>query len=192
MDPRRTRMRRRRCRAASAAALALLATAAAAQAPPEPASYRLDAYRAPVPATVAGGSAIGTAEAEALWHERRAVFVDVLPAPRRPEGLPPDALWKPVPRRDIPGSLWLPEVGRGALSPALEDYFRDGLAAATGGDTSRPVVLYCLADCWMSWNATKRAAGYGYTRLYWYRDGTGGWEAAGLPTEEATPAAGRP
>ncbi len=179
-------------RAVIGAVLALLATAAVAQAPPEPAGYRLDAYRAPVPATVAGGSAVGTTEAEALWRERRAVFVDVLPAPRRPEGLQADALWKPVPRRDIPGSLWLPEVGRGALSPPLERYFRDGLAAATGGDKSRPLVFYCLSDCWLSWNATKRAASYGYTRLYWYRDGTDGWEAAQLPTEEATPAAGRP
>lgn len=179
-------------RAVMAAVLALLATAAVAQAPPEPAGYRLDAYRAPVPATVAGGSAVGTAEAEALWRERRAVFVDVLPSPRRPEGLRADALWKPVPRRDIPGSLWLAEVGRGALSPALDRYFRDGLAAATGGDKSRPVVFYCLSDCWLSWNATKRAASYGYTRLYWYRDGTDGWETAQLPTEEATPAAGRP
>ena len=56
----------------------------------------------------------------------------------------------------------------------------------------RPVVFYCLADCWMSWNATKRAARWGYTQLYWYRDGTDGWEAAALPTEEATPAAGGP
>jgi len=33
---------------------------------------------------------------------------------------------------------------------------------------------------------------YGYTRLYWYRDGTTGWEAAALPTAEAMPEAGRP
>jgi PQQ-dependent catabolism-associated CXXCW motif protein len=158
----------------------------------EPSAYRLEDYRAPTPMTVAGGTAITTAEAMALWREHRAVFVDVLPAPRRPEGLAPDALWKPVPRRDIPGSLWLPEVGRGALSPALDRYFRDGLAAATAGDRSRPLVFYCLAQCWMSWNATKRALSYGYTRLYWYREGTDGWEAARLPVAEATPAAGRP
>jgi PQQ-dependent catabolism-associated CXXCW motif protein len=178
-----------------AAALALaLATAAAADAPavPEPEGYRLDAYRAPVPATVSGGRAIGTVEAAALWREHRVLFVDVLGAPRRPEQLPPDALWKPLPRRDIPGSLWLPEVGRGALSPAFDAYFRDSLARATKGDRAAPLVFYCLADCWMSWNATKRAASYGYTQLYWYRDGTTGWEQAPLPTEEATPAPGRP
>jgi PQQ-dependent catabolism-associated CXXCW motif protein len=159
---------------------------------PEPAGYRLDDYRAPVPATVAGGQAIGTAEAETLWRAGRSLFVDVLPAPRRPDKLPAEALWKPLPRNDIPGSLWLPDVGRGALSPEFDTYFRDGLARATRGDKAATIVLYCLADCWMSWNATKRAASYGYTRVYWYREGTTGWEAAALPMEEATPAPGRP
>jgi len=168
------------------------ANAASADLPAEPAGYRLEDYRAPVPATVAGGKAIGTAEAEALWREHRALFVDVLPAPRRPENLPPETLWRPVPRRDIPGSLWLPEVGRGVLSSEFDAYFRDSLERASNGNKAAPTVLYCLADCWMSWNATKRAAAYGYTQLYWYRDGTTGWEAAQLPTAEATPAPGRP
>jgi PQQ-dependent catabolism-associated CXXCW motif protein len=159
---------------------------------PEPPGYRLDDYRAPVPATVAGGKAIGTAEAEALWRRHGALFVDVLGTPRRPEKLPVDALWKPLPRRDIPGSLWLPDVGRGALSVALDAYFRTSLARATRGDKAAPIVFYCLADCWMSWNATRRAASYGYVRLYWYRDGTTGWEASALPTKETTPEPGRP
>jgi PQQ-dependent catabolism-associated CXXCW motif protein len=49
------------------------------------------------------------------------------------------------------------------------------------------VVLYCLADCWMSWNAAKRALAIGYSNVAWYREGTDGWVAAGLPLEEATP-----
>ncbi len=180
------------------ASLALAAFLAAQPAPaqttavPEPRDYRTEDYRAPVPATVAGGHAIVTNEAQRLWREKRAVFVDVLPAPRRPEGLRPEALWKPLPHRDIPGSLWLPDVGRGALPEPLEAYFRDTLQRATHGVRSTAIVVYCQADCWMSWNATKRAASYGYTQLYWYRDGMTGWEAASLPTEEAMPAAGRP
>ena len=114
------------------AALALLATAAAAEAPPEPSGYRLDAYRAPVPATIAGATAVGTAEAAALWRGRRAVFVDVLPAPRRPEELPADALWKPLPRRDIPGSLWLPAARRGRSARCSRAYFRDHLRRDRG------------------------------------------------------------
>ena len=109
------------------------------------------------------------------------------PAPRRPANLPQSAVWMPLPHRDIPGSLWLPDVGRGALSPELEGYFRDHLEAATKGRRDAPVVFYCLADCWMSWNAAKRAAGWRYRRVYWYRDGTDGWEAAKLPMKDIEP-----
>jgi PQQ-dependent catabolism-associated CXXCW motif protein len=111
----------------------------------------------------------------------------VLPAPRRPENLPPSALWMPLPHRDIPGSLWLPDIGRGALSPDVEGYFRDHLATATKLRKDAAVVFYCLADCWMSWNAAKRAASWGYTQIYWYRDGTDGWDAAKLPMQNAEP-----
>ena len=161
-----------------------------AQAPAEPDSYRMDDYRAPVPATVAGSVVLDTAAAHELWESGDAVWIDVLPAPRRPENLPASALWMPLPRRDIPGSLWLPDIGRGALSPELEGYFREHLEAAIKGRRDAPVVFYCLADCWMSWNAAKRAAEWGYKRVYWYPDGTNGWEAAKLPTADAEPIAG--
>ncbi len=49
------------------------------------------------------------------------------------------------------------------------------------------VILYCLANCWMSWNAAKRALSLGYSNVAWYREGTDGWSGAGLPLEEATP-----
>jgi PQQ-dependent catabolism-associated CXXCW motif protein len=149
--------------------------------------YRLDDYRTPTPETVAGGRAIDTAEAGALWRRGEAVWIDVLPAPRRPPTLAPSAIWKPLPRHNIPGSAWLPDVGRGGLTPEVERYFRDNLARLTGGDRSMALVFYCLADCWMGWNATKRAAALGYINLYWYRDGTDGWERAHLPTAVAHP-----
>lgn len=159
---------------------------------PEPSGYRLDDYRAPVPLTVAGGQSIGTEDAEELWTRHEALFIDVLPAPRRPEGLGPEAVWKPLPRLHIPGSLWLPDVGRGEINARLESYFRDNLVRATDGNTAAAIVFYCLSDCWMSWNAAKRAASYGYTHVYWYRDGTDGWTWADLPTEAGTPAPGWP
>ena len=156
----------------------------------EPEGYRLDDYRAPTPATVSGGIVIDTEAAYSLWESGAAAWIDVLPAPRRPANLPAQALWMPLPRRDIPRSLWLPDVGRGALSPELEAYFKAHLEGATEGIRDRPIVFYCLADCWMSWNATKRAASWGYTHLFWYRDGIDGWEAAKLPTENAEPVPG--
>ena len=40
------------------------------------------------------------------------------------------------------------------------------------------IVIYCLRDCWMSWNAAKRAMTMGYRNVVWYPDGTDGWEDA--------------
>jgi len=58
---------------------------------------------------------------------------------------------------------------------------------ASGGDKAKQLVIYCQADCWMSWNAAKRALSLGYSNVAWYRDGTDGWSAAGLPMQNATP-----
>ena len=69
------------------------------------------------------------------------------------------------------------DIGRGSLSSELEGYFRRHLEAATKGSRDKPVVFYCLADCWMSWNAAKRAASWGYKQIYWYPDGINGWDA---------------
>jgi PQQ-dependent catabolism-associated CXXCW motif protein len=172
--------------------LLICGLAAAADAPPEPPGYRLDDYRAPTPATVAGGRTIDTAEARRLWEGRDAIFIDVMVAPRRPEGLPEGAVWRPRPHLDIPGSIWLPEAGRGALSPELEMWFRAHLATLSGGHPARRLVFYCLANCWMSWNAAKRAASWGYTSVDWYRDGVDAWREAGLPLAPAEPPADLP
>ena len=118
----------------------------------------MDDYRTPTPETVTGGVVLDTKAAHKLWESGNAVWIDVLPTPRRPTNLPASAVWMPLPHRDIPGSLWLPDIGRGALSPELETYFRDHLEGVTQGRHDTPVVFYCLADCWMSWNAAKRAA----------------------------------
>jgi PQQ-dependent catabolism-associated CXXCW motif protein len=159
--------------------------------PPEPEGYRMDDYRAPVPETVAGAVVLDTRAACELWQTGNAVWIDVVSAPRRPENLPAAAFWMPLPHRDIPGSLWLPDVGRGALSPELEGFFQHQLEAATNDRKDAAVVFYCLADCWMSWNATKRAASWGYSQLFWYRDGIDGWGAAKLPLEDREPVRGR-
>jgi PQQ-dependent catabolism-associated CXXCW motif protein len=176
----------------AAACLALLATIFATAATraadvPEPESYRVKDYRAPVPATLRGAKVIGTEEAEKLWRSHIASFVDVLPRPPRPRNLPEGTLWRDKPRPDIPGSIWLPDTGYGELAPSMAGYFVKGLEKATHGDHAKLLVLYCLADCWMSWNAAKRAQEIGYSNVAWYREGTDGWLAAGLPLEEAIP-----
>ena len=154
---------------------------------PEPAGYRMDEYRAPTPATLAGGTVLDTAGVQRLIGESGVVLIDVLPQQKKPDNLPANTLWIPKKRHNIPGSVWLPDVGRGALNAEVEDYYQRNLGELTAGDRSRKIVIYCLADCWMSWNAAKRAIEYGYTSVYWYPGGTDHWTAAGLPTEESQP-----
>ncbi|WP_028137782.1 PQQ-dependent catabolism-associated CXXCW motif protein [Bradyrhizobium japonicum] len=157
------------------------------QEPFEPENFRADNYRAPVPATLAGARVLTTAAAEAIWRAKSGVFIDVLPRPPKPKNLPEGTVWRDAPRRNIPGSVWLPDTGYGTLPAAMDDYFQRGLARVSGGDKAALLVIYCLADCWMSWNAAKRALAYGYSNIAWYPDGTDGWERAKLPTEESQP-----
>jgi PQQ-dependent catabolism-associated CXXCW motif protein len=156
--------------------------------PPEPSGFRTEDYRAPTPAGLAGARVVSTDEAEALWQSKSAVFIDVLPRAPRPSNLPAGTIWRDKPRLNIPGSVWLPDTGYGALAPATQDYLRRNLELATGGDHDRLVVVYCLRDCWMSWNAAKRILSMGYSNVAWYPDGTDGWEEGLLPLTEAQPA----
>jgi PQQ-dependent catabolism-associated CXXCW motif protein len=170
-------------------ALARMQALAEELGPPEPDDYRFDEYRAPVPETLRGARVVTTAEAEAIWKRGDAAFIDVLPRPPKPANLPAGTIWRDKPRANIPGSLWLPDTGYGALTPGMDAYLRAGLAKASGGARGKMLVIYCLRECWMSWNAAKRAIAYGYRNIVWYPDGTDGWEKAGQPLAPATPEA---
>jgi quinoprotein dehydrogenase-associated probable ABC transporter substrate-binding protein/PQQ-dependent catabolism-associated CXXCW motif protein len=153
----------------------------------EPEGYRMAEYRAPVPGSLAGATVVTTADLQALVETTRPILLDVLPMPREPANRPAGSVWRAPSREHLPGSVWLPNVGYGELSAEFELYFRDNLARLTENDPSRPLVFYCEADCWMSWNAAKRALAYGYDMVIWYPEGTEGWRAAGLPLEAAEP-----
>ena len=155
--------------------------------PDEPTGYRMSDFRAPVPCTLAGAAVVSTGALRDLIERESPVLVDVLPSPRRPEGLSDDAPWLPPARRNIPGTVWLPNTGFGELPVEEERYLRSNLERLTGGEWSRPVVFYCLVDCWMSWNAARRAVAWGYASVFWYPNGTEGWESEGLPLEASSP-----
>ncbi len=164
----------------------LLCGAEPANPPPEPSGYRMTDYRSPTPATLRGAIVLSTDQARRHWEMHDAVFIDVLPQPPRPVGLPASTIWRPKPRDDIPGSVWLPDTGYGELAAVMQQYFEQGLQQSTGGAQDRLIVFYCLANCWMSWNAAKRALALGYTHVAWYPDGTDGWAAQSLPLEPRT------
>jgi len=160
-------------------------------APPEPPGYRTHDYRAPTPATLVGARVVTTAEAEVLWQNKTAIFIDVMPRPPRPPNLPLGTVWRDRPRSNIPGSIWLPDTGYGELAPSTEGYLRSNVERVTGGDRTKAVVIYCLHDCWMSWNAAKRLVAMGYANVAWYPEGTDGWTDALLPVADAQPAPGQ-
>jgi PQQ-dependent catabolism-associated CXXCW motif protein len=169
------------------AALAFTGPAQAQASVPEPDGYRMDDYRAPVPATLAGARVLSTAEAEAVWRAGTAVFIDVLPRAPKPQNLPAGTVWRDKPRFDIPGSIWLPDTGYGKLARPTEDYLRRGIERASGGNKAALLVIYCQEDCWMSWNAAKRILSYGYSNVAWYPDGSEGWQRANLPATQTQP-----
>lgn len=153
----------------------------------EPDTYRTDNYRAPVPATLQGAQVVDVGAAEDLWNAKTAVFIDVYPQPPKPPNLPKGTIWRSPSHESIAGAYWLANVGYGVLSSEFERYFRTGLKRLTGGDPSRPIVFFCLRDCWMSWNAARRALSWGYRNVIWFPDGTDGWKELGLPVSQIKP-----
>jgi PQQ-dependent catabolism-associated CXXCW motif protein len=169
------------------AALMLAGRAFAQDKALEPEFYRTENYRAPVPATLAGARVLSTAQAEEIWRAKSGIFIDVLPRPPKPKNLPEGTVWRDKPRFNIPGSMWLPDTGYGVLAAPTEAYLQQGLVRASGGNKHTQLVVYCQADCWMSWNAAKRILSYGYSNVAWYPEGTDGWEHADLPLKESQP-----
>lgn len=153
----------------------------------EPADYRMDHFRSPVPETLSGAKVVDTEMAHRLWQDGATVFIDVLPQAPKPPALPANVIWRDKPRDTIKGATWLPNVGYGKLHPDMHAFFKAELDRLTGGSKSKPVLFYCLQDCWMSWNAAKRALEYGYTDVSWYPDGTDGWAFQDYPLETVKP-----
>ncbi|MBV9249384.1 MAG: hypothetical protein JO227_09105, partial [Acetobacteraceae bacterium] len=79
-----------------------LLTSAAAEAP-EPTGYRMEDYRAPTPDELPGATVLSTTQAHELRDTGQAIFIDVLPQPPRPAGLPASTIWRPKIRMDLPG-----------------------------------------------------------------------------------------
>jgi PQQ-dependent catabolism-associated CXXCW motif protein len=153
----------------------------------EPDDYRMNDYRSPVPATLKGAEVVTVAAAKALHDQGGSVFVDVYPRAPKPDNLPAGTVWRDPIHETLPGATWLPNTGYGVLSPQAQGYLEKGLAALTGGDRTKPLVFFCLRDCWMSWNAAKRAMTLGYTHIVWFPEGVDGWKEADLPIATALP-----
>lgn len=145
--------------------------------------YRLTQYRSPTPPSADHATTLDTPALQALLkREPQTHLVDVYRRTWMGGQFVEDEQ-----HRNLPGSLWLANTGNGVLEPQWQTYFQSNLERLTEGDVRRPLVFYCRSDCWLSWNAIRRAHALGYARLYWYRDGIDAWEQAGLPLQNAQP-----
>jgi len=134
---------------------------------------RMENYRAPTPDVLPGGKVLTDDDAIAASKGAR-IMIDVVA-----QGVLVDqtdgGIVVTAPHETIPGAIWLPGVGPGNLDEGTAAYFHDALADLTKGDKAAPLMIFCMADCWQSWNAARRAVLAGYTDVGWYPLGTDGW-----------------
>ncbi|HEB78962.1 MAG TPA: rhodanese-like domain-containing protein [Rhodospirillales bacterium] len=115
------------------------------------------------PKTVKGASTVDVKKADGLF-KAGTLFVD----PRKA------ADYK---RGHVPGAAHLDIKGK---STKLDE---KSLAAA-GGDKAKGVVFYCNGPgCARASQASALAVGWGYKKVFYFRDGFPAWKKAGLPVE---------
>lgn len=153
----------------------------------EPDDYKLDHFRSEVPDRLTGAKTVNSRQAWALWTGGETIFIDVMPQAPKPSNLPKGTFWRERSRDIIPGSYWLANVGYGRLHPESEKWFKSKLEILTSRNKKKPVLFYCLMNCWMSWNAAKRALSYGYQNVIWYPEGTDGWGFENYPLKPRYP-----
>ena len=149
--------------------------------------YRSASYRAPVDRDPLPARRITVAAARKLRPGSDALFIDVLAA----EGARRDPVtgrWALVTAHEsIPGALWFPEVGRSSPDPVLWDAMADRVMGFRKSHPSAPIVLFCRADCWMSWNAARQLARSYPPPIFWLAEGIEGWREAGGRLSKAAP-----
>jgi PQQ-dependent catabolism-associated CXXCW motif protein len=139
---------------------------------------RIARYRAPTPTDAPGARVVDCAGLVAAIAAGAALMDVALDGAGAFFGWPEGWLGA-TPRATIPGALWVPGAGEGRLGPEASRYLEGALARLTPPARPRPVVAFCFADCWMSWNAALRLAARGGAEALWYPLGVDGWIEGG-------------
>lgn len=146
---------------------------------------RVERYQAPLATDIPGPAQVADFADVLRLQAENALLVDVYSLQNnRFDEL--DGSWDVrKTRQTIPGAIWLPETGRGILAEGIGEYLEAQLAELAAG---RPVVVFCNADCWMSWNAAQRIAALGYV-TWWWPLGIHGWTDEGRALTPVEPLA---
>jgi PQQ-dependent catabolism-associated CXXCW motif protein len=156
--------------------------------------YRIASYRGVIPTPPPGVARIDDATA-ARMQEDGALFVDVAPAAGAQHDAATGAWRLAEPHDTIPGAHWFPEAGRGTADAATDRWLVQGVRALALHSGRRAIVVFCYADCWMSWNAALKLRRAGLRHLLWYANGSDGWRDLGRslmpvrPENDPAPAA---
>ena len=111
------------------------------------------------PTTVTGAKTVNAAEAKVLF-DKGTIFIDTRKDKDWNAGRIPDAIHLDVKKK----------LSEATLSKDVKK--------------SDPVVMYCNgSSCIRSSKASKMAVDWGYTNVYYFRDGFPAWKAAGYPVE---------
>ena len=156
---------------------------------PEPSGLYQGAMHGYTPNTITGGTVVDTGQLATLIDTRHPLLIDVAEKDRKPTSMDKDMIWLPN-HRSLPGAVFLQGGGKGESNAGYAEAFKARVAALTGGDKAKPIVTFCHPDCWGSWNAAKRLIQDGYTNVFWYPEGTEGWEQADHGTRTVKPDAG--
>ncbi len=141
----------------------------------EPADIWTGPMHGETPATLAGAKVVDADAVAKLRDGDKAVLLDVAETPKKPEKISSDAPWLPI-HLTIPGAVWLANAGLGDPGREFQRRFGERVAALTGGDKKKPLVVFCHPKCWGSWNAAKRLVTLGYGQVYWFPGGVEGWQ----------------
>lgn len=151
--------------------------------------YRIDRIRGPTPDDAPGATVVDAA-ALAAARDAGALLLDV---GQDGAGALFDGEWVGhAAHASIPGARWLPGLGRARPGRELQAYVEAALANLLGADRTRPVAVFCVADCWASWNAARRLVGRGHRAVLWYPLGVDGWREAGRRLTPVAPVVARP
>lgn len=134
---------------------------------------RTENLRSPTPQQIPGGRVVRTVElGRLLAKEPRPYLIDVAAGSHR----------------TLAGAFWMEGAGTGNLNKDQEKRFLKALASFAAGRKNRTLVFLCEdAQCWLAYNAARRAIAAGYTNVMWYRGGAAAWRAAGLKMAQADP-----
>ena len=91
--------------------------------------------------------------------------------------------------KTMPDAYWMPELGTVTIGQLERGQIENTLRAATGGDASRPVIVFERSSRygWFGYHGVLRLLGMGYSNIYWYRGGLDAWHDAQFALAQAQP-----